>query len=233
MVVASYVQGLVGGCAAAITAVLLVQLRKLRPIKWWSVKLWRIHAHAPGSHRVVTLSHSHTHNPATLRSAIERLGVVAGGIITSSTTTSLSLSLAHSWHKHAGRGHNRRVQNTRELAPVTQAGGRVSTVQWLRRNQSGKERHGIGERGNEHCVTSLLLAPSVSLSFYLSLSLSLLSLSLPQVADLNSVRCRAPQVVVLLCRWSSPRTVGRRAALPCAASGQDVGSITPSVVTPC
>ena len=44
----------------AITAVLLVQLRKLRPIKWWSVKLWRIHAHAPGSHRVVTLSHSHT-----------------------------------------------------------------------------------------------------------------------------------------------------------------------------
>ena len=82
------------------------------------------------------------------------------------------------------------MQNTRELAPVTQAGGRVSTVQWLRRNQSGKERHGIGERGNKHCVTSLLLAPSVSLSFYLSLSLSLLSLSLPQVADLNSVRSR-------------------------------------------
>ena len=157
---------------------------------------------------------------------------MAGGVITSSTTTSLSLSLAHSWHKHAGRGLNRRVQNTRELAPVAQAGGRVSTVQWLRRNQNGKERHGIGERGNKHCVTSLLLAPSVSLSFYLSLSLSSLSLS-PAGRRLGLRARRAPQVVVLLCRWSSPRTLVRRAALPCAASGQDVGSTTPSMVTPC
>ena len=80
------------------------------------------------------------------------------------------------------------MQNTRELAPVAQAGGRVSTVQWLRRNQNGKERHGIVARGSKHWVSGLLLALSVSLSFSLSLSLSLHSLSLPQVADLNSVR---------------------------------------------
>ena len=157
---------------------------------------------------------------------------MAGGVITSSTTTSLSLSLAHSWHKHAGRGLNRRVQNTRELAPVAQAGGRVSTDQWLRRNQNGKERHGIVARRSKHWVSGLLLALSVSLSFSLSLSLSSLSLS-PAGRRLGLRARRAPQVVVLLCRWSSPRTLVRRAALPCAASGQDVGSTTPSMVTPC
>ena len=64
----------------------------------------------------------------------------------------------------------------------------MSTVQWLRRNQNGKERHGIVARRSKHWVSGLLLALSVSLSFSLSLSLSLHSLSLPQVADLNSVR---------------------------------------------
>ena len=80
------------------------------------------------------------------------------------------------------------MQNTRELAPVAQAGGRVSTDQWLRRNQNGKERHGIVARRSKHWVSGLLLALSVSLSFSLSLSLSLHSLSLPQAADLDSVR---------------------------------------------
>ena len=74
--------------------------------------------------------------------------------------------------------------------------------------------------------SSLSLCPSPSLSLH---SLSSLSLSLPQVADLNSVRWRAPQVLPL----ELTTAVVRRAALPCAASGQDVVSTTLSVVTPC
>jgi hypothetical protein len=222
------------GCctATATTTVLRKQLRKLQSNKSGGLVGRVVSTHAPKSHRVVTpLDHTHrTRQPYVPR--IGRPGVAAAGVITSSATTSLSLSRSLVAQARRPRAQPTRAEHAR-VGTEAQAGGRVNTVQWLRRNQNGKERHGIGERGNKHCVTSLLLAPSVSLSFYLSLSLSLLCPSLPQVADLNSVRCRAPQVVVLLCLWSSPRTVGRRAALPCAASGQDVGSITPSVVTPC
>ena len=125
----------------AITAVLLVQLRKLRPIKWWSVKLWRIHAHAPGSHRVVTLSHSHT-QPSNLTFSDRTAGRCGRrGNYFLHHNFSLSLSLTRGTSTQAADS-TRRVLNTRELAPVAQAGGRVSTVQWLRRNQNGKERHG-------------------------------------------------------------------------------------------
>jgi hypothetical protein len=103
--------------ATATTAVLIEQLRKLQPNKSGGLVGRVVATHAPKSHRVVTpLDHTHrTRQPYVPR--IGRPGVAAAGVITSSATTSLSLSLAHSWHKHAGRGHNRRVQNTRELAP--------------------------------------------------------------------------------------------------------------------
>ena len=125
------------------------------------------------------------------------------------------------------------MQNTRELAPVAQAGGRVSTVQWLRRNQNGKERHGnwcaekqaLGVRSSPRslCLSVLLTLP-LSLSS-LSLSPAGLRLELRALARPSSCRPALPLELTT--------AVVRRAALPCAASGQDVGSTTPSMVTPC
>ena len=182
--------------------------------------------HAPKSHRVVTVS-SHTEPGNLYVPRIGRPGVAAAGVITSSAPTSLSLSRSLVAQARRLRAQPTRVEHARV---GTRGTGRWAgeRSQWLRCNQNGKERHGIGERRSKHWWQSSPRSLSVSLSFSLFLSLSLHSLSLPQVADLNSVRCRAPQDVVLLCRWSSPRTVVRRAALPCTASGQDVGSTTPS-----
>ena len=147
------------------------------------VRLCRCHAR-PKLYRVVTVSH--TQNQATVRSANRTAWRRSSRGNYFLLLQLLSLSLAHSWHKHAGREHNRHVQNTRGWHPRHRqvAVSAVQIVAYAIRMEG--KWHGNGERRSKHCVTSLLLTLSVSLSF-LSLSLSL-SLSLPQDVDLNSVR---------------------------------------------
>ena len=162
---------------AAITAVLLVQLRKLRPIKWWSVKLWRIHAHAPGSHRVVTLSHSHT-QPSNLTFS-DRTAGRCGRRGNYFLHHNFSLSLSRSLVAQARRP---RTQPTRaEHARVGTRGtgrwaGEHSSMVASQSEWKGKARNCCAEKqalGVRSSPRSLCL----SVLFTLPLSLFTLSLS--------------------------------------------------------
>jgi hypothetical protein len=103
--------------------------------------------------------------------------------------------------------------------------GEYSSMVASQSEWKGKARNCCAEK--QALRTGLLLALSVSLSFYLSLSLSSLSLSLPQVTDLDSVRVAPLKLSSCSAAGDHPRAVVRRAARPCTASGQDVGSTTP------
>ena len=200
--------------------------------RWWSVKRWRIHAHAPDSHRVVTLSHSNT-QPSDLTFSDRtagRCGRRGNYFLHHNFSLSLSLSRSLVAQTRRPRAQPTRADHAR-VGTEAQAGGRLSAVNGcdaIRVERKGTELLS----GEAYTVCQVFSSLSLSLCpFSLSLSVSL-SLS-PAGRRLVLRARRAPRVVVLACRWSSPRTAVRRAARPCAASGQGVVSPTPSVVTPC
>jgi hypothetical protein len=162
----------------AITAVLLVQLRKLRPIKWWSVKLWRIHAHAPGSHRVVTLSHSHT-QPSNLTFS-DRTAGRCGRRDNYFLHHNFSLSLSRSLVAQARRP---RTQPTRaEHARVGTRGtgrwaGEYSSMVASQSEWKGKARKLLRGEASTGCQVFSSLSLSLCPSHSPSLSLFTLSLS--------------------------------------------------------
>jgi len=129
------------------------------------------------------------------------------------------------------------AQVRRPRAHTTRAEHARVNTSWLRQVNGWRGQWfalAIGMGGNCERRKQALCDKSSLRSLCLSLRLSLSPLSLsPAGSGLEGRAPRAPQVVVLSWSWSSPSTVVRSTAAPCAAYGQDVDSATPSVVTPC